>query len=256
MILSDYRKTHICNFDLTKYTFTVKHATKMPIGFLQPHIGFILKGSGEFISDTSTLQVSCGDIIFIPRARKYESHWQGSPDIEFYSLDFDTNDFNHNAYDFQAISGNSFGFLFHELYSTVAKDKDFKAISIFYGLLHELSIVLNKTEIHHSDLLLPAMKFIENNYLSDFCISELAKMSNLSESRFYYLFKKSTGYSPIDYKNSIRIKYAVSYILKHNYSVETICEKLNFCSCAYFRRILKKFTGKTPTEIRNEYGIL
>lgn len=83
----------------------------------------------------------------------------------------------------------------------------------------------------------------------------LAKKCFLSESRFYYLFKKTTGFSPVDYKNYMKINHAVNDLLT-GATLEEICDTYSICSPSYFRRLLKKFTGKSTSELKKDYGKL
>ena len=76
-------------------------------------------------------------------------------------------------------------------------------------------------------------------------------MCSLSESGFYQLFKKVTKLSPIEYKNSVKLSHAVTMI-KNGSTLEEICEKLNFTSPAFLRRLMKKHYKKTPREIKSE----
>ena len=85
----------------------------------------------------------------------------------------------------------------------------------------------------------------------------LAELCFLSPSRFYYLFQKQTGETPIGYKNRLTIGACMQkFVEDRNISVEEIALLYGFESTVYFRRLFKKLTGKTPTEYRNQEFLL
>lgn len=89
------------------------------------------------------------------------------------------------------------------------------------------------------------------NYTDNLTIQELATIANLSPSRFFTVFKKETGITPIEYKNRICIRNAEKMLLISDLSIEEIAEKLGFNSSSYFRRTFKAYTGKSPREYKN-----
>ena len=96
-----------------------------------------------------------------------------------------------------------------------------------------------------------AIDYLTFNYTGNITIDELAAIANLSSSRFFTVFKKETGLTPIEYKNRICIRNAEKMLLTSDLSIEEIAEKTGFNSSSYFRRTFKAFTGKTPREYKN-----
>ena len=74
----------------------------------------------------------------------------------------------------------------------------------------------------------------------------------MSESGIYAFFKSYGGTTPIEVKNRILINRAVDLLTTTDLSVEEICSRVGFCNAAYFRKQLRRVTGKTPHEIRRE----
>ena len=106
-----------------------------------------------------------------------------------------------------------------------------------------------KSDSHIRKKVIDHMTF---NYKDSMTIQELAAIANLSPSRFFALFKKETGITPIEYKNRIGIRNAEKMLLISDLSIEEISEKLGFNSSSYFRRTFKAFTGQSPREYRNK----
>ena len=95
-----------------------------------------------------------------------------------------------------------------------------------------------------------AVSYISAN--PNFQVKELATYCNMSESGIYAFFKQYGHTSPIELKNRILIKRAVDLLTTPDLSIEEICSRIGFCNAAYFRKQLRRVTGKTPHEIRRE----
>ncbi len=90
------------------------------------------------------------------------------------------------------------------------------------------------------------------NYSRNITVSEYAKMSNLSESRFSHLFKEYTSLSPVQYLLNIKIQRAKELLENTDLSILQISEMLGMQSQNYFSRIFKKYTGYSPLKYRIE----
>lgn len=62
-------------------------------------------------------------------------------------------------------------------------------------------------------------------------------------------FKKLIGKTITDYFNEQKMKYAYSLLHSSNYSIEQICEMINFNNTSYFYRLFKKHFNITPREV-------
>ena len=87
-----------------------------------------------------------------------------------------------------------------------------------------------------------------------FTVDELAEVCHMSTSHFYACFKNAVGMSPIEYKNSVCINRAMLRLVSEDKTIEEISEELGFESAAYFRKVFKRVTGKTPKEYRKSAG--
>ena len=84
-------------------------------------------------------------------------------------------------------------------------------------------------------------------------IGKYAALSNLSESYFYLLFKRSMGVSPVEYRNLIRIHTACSLLEGTSMSIEEIAASVGFDSPFYLSRIFKKHIHLSPRQYRQEH---
>ena len=89
---------------------------------------------------------------------------------------------------------------------------------------------------------------------TDFLVSDLARAMRMSESGLFTFIREYGKTTPISLKNRIRTEKAIQLLTTTDLSVEEISSRLGFCSAVYFRKVFRKETGKTPTELRREYS--
>jgi AraC-like DNA-binding protein len=83
-------------------------------------------------------------------------------------------------------------------------------------------------------------------------LEDIAKTVNLSSSHFSSLFKKKTGFSPIDYFNHLKVQKACQYLLFSDLRVKEIAFKLGVDDQYYFSRLFSKVMGVSPNEYREK----
>ena len=81
-------------------------------------------------------------------------------------------------------------------------------------------------------------------------IGEAARRCGISESGLYALFQRSGRSTPNELRQKILVEKARELLVSTDRPVEEISRQLNFSSESYFLKILKKYTGLTPREIR------
>lgn len=241
-----------CEFSIARNEFKKEHKYITEGGFVIPHIGFIEKGRVTLYFQDLVLCAEKGDVIFIPAGMAYHSEWTGDPVIDMYVLECDIDFWNKYTVGAQKINLPNLSKFFYELYKNTIANEKYIATSIFYKIISEVTRKLDFVCSDKTKATQAAINYIENNVTENFTVKKLASLCNLSESRFFAVFKNENGCSPIDYKNFLKIKISVQCLKRENMTVEQICERLNFSSPAFFRRLLKKFTGKTPKQIKNE----
>lgn len=93
--------------------------------------------------------------------------------------------------------------------------------------------------------------YINNNYMNDISLELVSKNFFLSVSTFTRTFKQATGFTFIEYLNSLRIKNAQNLLLNTDLSVSEISAKVGFNSQEHFSRVFKKLTGCSALKYRN-----
>ena len=91
-----------------------------------------------------------------------------------------------------------------------------------------------------------ALKFINDSYMRPINVTDIAEHVNLSRSRLYRVFMQQVFISPQQYLTEYRIREAIRLLQSRAGSVKEISDAVGFEDPAYFTRLFKKVTGKSP----------
>ena len=232
-------------FRFVHYHFT--DLSKKPV----PHhyFGCLIKGSAIIRAQQQEIRLQPGEVFYIPKGLHYQSQWFGDEGdvIEFYSFGFDIAP-TRSAYRLQKIPCSpEAATLFSELCQEIPMTE--KGIGKLYRFFGEVAGNMEKDQDVHP-LIEKATAFIFAN--PDARIPKVAAHCNMSEAGLYALFKRQLGKTPNEVRLEALCEKAVTLLSTTNKSVQEISDTLGFSSTAYFRKILRKHTGKTPLAIRKE----
>jgi len=83
-----------------------------------------------------------------------------------------------------------------------------------------------------------------------FTIAGLAKMADLSPSRFTHLFREQLGASPLAYVERIRIDTAREQLLLTGRPISEVAEAVGYADPVWFARCFKRRVGLSPRAFR------
>jgi len=81
-------------------------------------------------------------------------------------------------------------------------------------------------------------------------LQKMAASINLSASHFSFVFKKNTGFPPIEYFNHLKVQKACQYLLFTDLRIKEIADKLGIEDPYYFSRMFTKVIGVSPGTYR------
>ncbi len=120
-----------------------------------------------------------------------------------------------------------------------------------YRFFGEVSKQMHQTKKRYSNPVVEeAIRYITHN--PNVRISQVATHCGISESGLYALFKKHTGQTPNECRLRVLCDQAITLLTTTNKSIQEISDTVGFSSTSYFRKILRKHTGKTPLAIRKD----
>lgn len=98
-----------------------------------------------------------------------------------------------------------------------------------------------------------AKQFINENYMRQIALEEVAEAIELSPAYFSTVFKKEIGINFSDYLISCRIEAAKEKLKNGNLPVNLIAEEVGYVDAKYFSKTFYKLVGLKPTEYRKLY---
>lgn len=127
------------------------------------------------------------------------------------------------------------------------------ALFYLFALLADSGILQHNSRCRstQSEIIRPAIEYINDHYNEKLTIAQLAKVSSLSKSYFMYCFRKYAGISAIEYINQLRIKTACGLLTAGDRTISEIAYACGFSNLSNFNRQFRSQTGLSPTELRN-----
>lgn len=98
-----------------------------------------------------------------------------------------------------------------------------------------------------------SIAFMKSNLDKNMLIKELASRVNYSVSRYSELFRKRTGYAPIQYFLQLKIQKSCQYLYFTKMTVKEICKEIGFDDPYYFSRMFRKQMNISPTQYRIQH---
>lgn len=116
--------------------------------------------------------------------------------------------------------------------------------------------LVDSTKADKNELIISkALKFINEHYMENIYITDVANHVYLNEDYFGKLFKRNLNISFSDYITRVRIEKAIKLLETGKYKIYQIGEKVGYKSSNYFITAFKTYTGFTPKEYCQKFGV-
>ena len=227
------------------------HYTDNRKGSPRHFIGFMRSGHARIVSEKRSIEIQEGEPFYIPKGLPYQSYWYGEDLIRFDSYGFDILPAAESrSYQLQLLPKNP---EILGLIDQLAEDKRIcsRCLGIFYTLLGKLLPTMETDITDRSRQLLEAAEEYFYHH-PDAQVADVAKHCSISESGLYAAFSRGANTTPNELRQKILADKATELLTSTDMPIEEISSMLNFSSTSYFRKVLKKHTGKTPSQIRNQ----
>lgn len=121
--------------------------------------------------------------------------------------------------------------------------------SEIFRLLNDISYQMHAGNIFSKKFspIAPGILYLEQNTTHDLSIGEIADMCHVSETCFRRLFRLYSGYSPVEYLTHNKMQQAIKLLQNHSMTITDVANSLGYEDPAYFSRVFKKYTGKSPS---------
>ncbi len=248
IIFSESFRFHRLSYD--KY-----HYNDCSRGAPSHYFAYMEKGRCKIVSERGTREFAAGDVFYIPMGLKYQSYWYGDPEISLLSFGFQSfPDAEQKHYCLQKVPcspkvAESFRAL------PVGGPVDCAVLGQFYTTVAKVLPIMRSGSFDSAKKIYrDALYYLYKN--PQCTATELARACNVSQSMLYAVFKKVAGKSPNALRQEILVDRAVQMLITTDRQVQEISDALGFSSTSYFRKVLKDYVGKTPSEIRKENAVL
>ncbi|MBR1823581.1 MAG: helix-turn-helix transcriptional regulator [Ruminococcus sp.] len=154
----------------------------------------------------------------------------------------------------------------HTLYSSNSELSDvkiyLKVIELFMAI-SELQLQQQKVIMDCDDEKLgeynekfgTVLKYIDNNYMYDITLDQLADVAGYSKYHFSRIFKQYNSMSYLQYINARRTKAAETLLLDPDIPITEVAMRSGFKSLTTFNRIFKDIKHCTPTDFKKLYSL-
>lgn len=214
------------------------------------------EGEATFKSETDTLTVGRGDLLYIPRRSRYSQQSNGETVIAFHFINYSQKPTSApERITFENVEEAET--LFRDAYNAWNQKKPgykYECTALLYRLLY-----LAQQQQHGdtldtvgaNDRIAQALDYLHKHYKEDkVSVAQLSSMAAMSEAYFRQLFRKLYGVSPCRYVTNLRLEYAAQLLQSQLYTVGEVGEKTGFADVKYFERVFKRRYGCTPNQYK------
>lgn len=142
--------------------------------------------------------------------------------------------------------------LFYDIVDEV-RNQEWGYEQIISGKLQEILTLIGR-RIHgmagNAKSLTYCKRYMEENYMQNIRVAELANMTCYSPDRFRHLFTEEFGVSPQSHLISVRLSQAKRLLESTRISCMDIAQLCGFSDSGQMTKMVKKRYGRTPRELR------
>lgn len=246
---------------------TKGHYIERPRGFDSHQFMLCLKGGGRVVQDGVAHPIAAGDLVFLhaKSRQQYEAdgenpwstlfvHMSGkAADACVEWINFDPTRPVWRLFrseHFQRVKMAVETVLLHYENGMGSREIFSSAIEIRKIFAVVAEIQASPGAQFHKTPLVERMNHLFQKKLRGFLtLAEMASFANLSVSYFSALFRKETGFAPMDYFTRLKIQRAENMLWGNPVmSIGRISAELGYEDPLYFSRVFKKITGAAPRE--------
>ena len=100
------------------------------------------------------------------------------------------------------------------------------------------------------DKIKPFVRYINENFKSNITLDDICSVAKYNKYAVCHAFKLITGSTIFEYKNFLRVHYAIERFKENNSTVLEIATESGFSSVAYFDKVFKNVIGCSPSVYR------
>lgn len=116
--------------------------------------------------------------------------------------------------------------------------------------LHPENAVRYEDTVHEENFD-KVIRYLKDNIARSVSLKDIAAIANLSAAHFCNSFRKTTGQSPIEYFNQLKIQRACQLLQFSSHRINEIAQMVGIEDAYYFSRLFTRTMGVSPKEYRS-----
>lgn len=96
--------------------------------------------------------------------------------------------------------------------------------------------------------------YVEEHYMEDISVLDIASAFGYSEAYFCKLFKQNFGKNFVTYLTEYRVELAKKALEDLSCNVKEVGQRVGYADSNYFTKVFRRITGMSPSEYRNQLG--
>ncbi|NMA82269.1 MAG: AraC family transcriptional regulator [Epulopiscium sp.] len=241
---------------------------------------YLVSGKRYYFIEDRTFEINPGDIVLIKSYDLHKTTDAGRPDHERLLFNFTKNFFpvsglmdevfahlfdqRHGVFTFSPTGQQYLEELFSKMILEV-KNQSIGFEAALQALLTQALIYMARhseygapgiPKTHPSPMhekILDIVQYINARYMDPLTLDFISDYFYISPYYFSRSFKQSTGFTFIEYLNSVRIREAQRLLRDTNRQVIQIADAVGFNNLSHFGRVFKSITKFTPLQYRQIY---
>lgn len=245
------------------------HYRERPQGADQHILIYCHEGKGKVTIQTTAYNIEPGDFFVIPIKTPHTYVADDVSPWTIYWIHFKGQTADNLVLSMKKRLGSK-SFIQHNEKSLELFDEMYNQLERGYGtdnlmfanmcLWHFLSTFLyndksSAAKLTQKDATDIAIDYLRRNLDKTLTLEDIAREASLSTSHFSYLFKKKTGFSPIEYFNHLKVQKACQYLLFTPLRIKEISQELGIEDQYYFSRMFTKVMSIAPNDYREKRNL-
>jgi AraC-like DNA-binding protein len=145
--------------------------------------------------------------------------------------------------------------------AAVARDSLLRPVATGHKMAYELLValadaaeMLPPVDLWEHQRLAPVLSYVHAHLDTHLDRNVLARLANLSPTRFHYVFKDAFGAPPMAYVQAERVRRAQELLLGSDLTANEVAGRCGFQTPQYLNRVFQNRTGYTPGAFRRAFG--
>lgn len=226
------------------------------------YLMYIISGRLELEIGDRVVIGEVGDFVLYPPRTRYKYIHNDNENVSYYFIHFTGYyvkellrrlDLGEGYGIWHAGTSESVSRTFSELFIAFNSDEKYKWERC--GIITELILTMlseRRSRGAERSMIYKSLSYINSFYTDSISIPSLARMENISVSRYNTLFRKIMGTSPTRYIMGLRINHAITLLSSTDMDIGQIGEVVGYSDKHLFSRTFKAYTGLSPREYRSK----